>query len=252
MRRRLAVLCFLVAGIAAAAAPVSAAPSAQITVYAAASLTDVFPRLDRGPRYSFGGSNTLAAQIRQGAPADVFASASMTLPNTLFAKGLCSRPVAFTRNALVIVVPRSNPAKLRSVYGLTRKGIKLVIAGPGVPVGSYTLKVLRNLNLSSAVLANVVSRETDVRGVLAKVALGEADAGFVYATDAKVDAGKVRVIRVPARAQPKLQYGICVVSSTSSRADAQAFIRKVLSKRGQTQLRQAGFLPRVKAQSKTR
>jgi molybdate transport system substrate-binding protein len=252
MRRRLTVLSLVVAGLAAASAPVSAAPTAQITVYAAASLTNVFPRIDGGPRYAFGGSNTLAAQIQQGAPADVFASANMTLPNTLFAKSLCSKPVVFTRNTLVIVVPKSNPAKLRNVYDLTRKGIKLVIAGPGVPVGSYTLQILRNMNLSSAVLANVVSRETDVREVLAKVALGEADAGFVYATDAKVDAGKVKVIRVPAWAQPKVQYGVCVVSRTSERADAQAFIKKVLSKAGQAKLRQAGFLARVKAKPKTR
>jgi molybdate transport system substrate-binding protein len=247
MRRRLVVLSLLVAGLASASAPVSAAPAAQITVYAAASLTDVFPRIDAGPRYSFGGSNTLAAQIQQGAPADVFASANMTLPGTLFAKRACSKPVVFTRNALVIVVPRSNPAKLRSVYGLTRKGIKLVIAGSGVPVGSYTLQILKNMNLSSAVLANVVSRETDVREVLAKVALGEADAGFVYATDAKVDAGKVKVIKVPAWAQPKVQYGICVVTRSAMKVGAQAFIAKVLSKTGQAKLRKAGFLGRVKA-----
>ena len=252
MRRRLAVLSVVAAGLASASAPVSAAPTAQITVYAAASLTDVFPRIDGSPRYSFGGSNTLAAQIQQGAPADVFASANMTLPNTLYAKSLCSKPVVFTRNTLVIVVPRSNPVKLRSVYDLTRKGIKLVIAGPGVPVGSYTLQVLRNMNLSSAVLANVVSRETDVREVLAKVALGEADAGFVYATDAKVDAGKVKVIKLPAWAQPKVQYGMCIVSGTSHRADAQAFVRKVLSTAGQTKLRRAGFLPRVKPQPNKR
>jgi molybdate transport system substrate-binding protein len=248
MRLRLLVLSLVVFGLVTA--PVSAAPKAQITVYAAASLTDVFPRIDGGPRYSFGGSNTLAAQIQQGAPADVFASANMTLPSTLYAKSLCSKPVVFTRNALVIVVPKSNPAKLRSIYGLTRKGIKLVIAGPGVPVGSYTLQILRNMNLTTPVLANVVSRETDVREVLAKVALGEADAGFVYATDAKVDAGKVKVIKVPAWAQPKVQYGICIVSESSSRADAQAFIAKVLSKSGQARLRKAGFLARVRAVQK--
>jgi molybdate transport system substrate-binding protein len=245
MRLRLLVLSLVLSGLVVA--PVSAAPKAQITVYAAASLTDVFPRIDGGPRYSFGGSNTLAAQIQQGAPADVFASANMTLPNTLFAKSVCSKPIVFTRNTLVVVVPKSNPAKLRSIYGLTRKGIKLVIAGSGVPVGTYTLQILKNMNLSSAVLANVVSRETDVREVLAKVALGEADAGFVYATDAKVDAGKVKVIKVPAWAQPKAQYGICVVSRSSNRADAQAFITKVLSKPGQAKLRKAGFLARVKA-----
>ena len=146
-----------------------------------------------------------------------------------------------------VLLSSSNPAKLRSIYGLTRKGIKLVIAGSGVPVGSYTLQVLKNMNLSGPGLANVVSRETDVREVLAKVALGEADAGFVYATDAKVDAGKVKVIKVPAWAQPKVQYGICIVSRSSDKADAQAFINKVMSKTGQAKLRKAGFLARVKA-----
>src|SRR4051812_46460608 len=162
MRRRLIVLSLVVAGLAAASAPVSAAPTAQITVYAAASLSDVFPKIDGGPRYSFAGSNTLAAQLQQGAPADVFASANMTLPRQLYAKGLCSKPVVFTRNALVVVVPASNPAKVRSVYDLTRPETKLVVAGSGVPVGNYTLQVLKNMNLSAAVLKNVVSQETDV------------------------------------------------------------------------------------------
>jgi molybdate transport system substrate-binding protein len=253
---RRAAACFLaalaVAGLAAAALLLSAAPSAgtaasaRITVYAAASLTNVFPLIDRGPRYSFGGSNTLAAQIRQGAPTDVFASANMALPQQLFKKNLCSKPVAFTRNALVIVVPRSNPANLRSIYGLARRGVKLVIAGPGVPVGGYTLQVLRKMGLSAAILPNVVSRETDVREVLAKVILGEADAGFVYATDAKVAGGRVSVLKVPAWAQPKLQYGICVVSSSSNKSAARAFVNKVLAGPGQEKLRAAGFLPRAK------
>jgi molybdate transport system substrate-binding protein len=243
MRLGALVAAALVAGVASAA---QASSSAQITVYAAASLTNVFPRIDRAERYSFGGSNTLAAQIQQGAPADVYASANMTLPQQLFEKNLCSRPVVFTRNALVIVVPRSNPAKLRSIYDLRRKGVKLVIAGTGVPVGSYTLQVLRNMNLSAVVLPNVVSRETDVREVLAKVALGEADAGFVYTTDAKVDAARLRVLKVPAWAQPKVQYGICVVTGSSHKSDAQVFVRKVLSTAGQARLRAAGFLPRVK------
>jgi molybdate transport system substrate-binding protein len=242
------MLVVLAAAIAVAAVPAgSAKPSAQITVFAAASLTNVFPQIDRSPRYSFGGSNTLAAQIQQGAPADVFASANMTLPRQLYAKGLCSKPVVLTRNTLVIVVPQSNPAKLRNIYDLTRKGVKLVIAGPGVPVGSYTLQILRNMNLSAAVLPNVVSRETDVREVLAKVALGEADAGFVYSTDAKADARKVKVLRVPDWAQPKVQYGICIVSKSANKADAQAFVKEVMSKSGQVKLRKAGFLPRVKS-----
>ena len=243
MRASAAVVIVVIALSASAA---NASSTAQITVYAAASLTNVFPQIDRSQRYSFGGSNTLAAQIQQGAPADVFAAANMTLPQQLFEKNLCSKPVVFTRNTLVIVVPRSNPAKLRSIYDLRRKGIKLVIAGPGVPVGSYTLQVLKNMNLSGSVLPNVVSRETDVREVLAKVALGEADAGFVYSTDAKVDAARLRVLKVPAWAQPKVQYGICVVGGSTHKSDAQAFVKKVLGKAGQARLRVAGFLPRVK------
>ena len=218
MRRALLIVVAVAAVTAGSAAP---AQKAQLTIYAAASLTNVFPQIDKGQRYSFGGSNTLAAQIQQGAPADVFASANMTLPAGLYAKKLCSKPVVFTRNTLVI-------------------------AGPGVPVGSYTLQMLKNMNLSAKVLPNVVSRETDVREVLAKVALGEADAGFVYATDAKVDAGKVKVLKVPAWAQPKVQYGICVVSSSTHKADARKFVNKVISKTGQAKLRAAGFLPRKK------
>jgi molybdate transport system substrate-binding protein len=244
MRR--VVLAAMTIALGLVAAPASAGPQAQITVYAAASLTDVFPKIDPSERYQFGGSNTLAAQITQGAPADVFASANTTLPNQLYSKGLCSKPLVFTRNTLVVVVPKSNPAKIRSIYNLTKPGVKLVIAGSGVPVGSYTLQILKNMNLSGSVLKNVVSRETDVREVLAKVALGEADAGFVYSTDAKTVSGKVTVVKVPAWAQPKVQYGICIVSKSGDRAAAQAFIRKVLSKAGQRRMQQYGFLPRVK------
>jgi molybdate transport system substrate-binding protein len=179
----------------------------------------------------------------------VFASANTSLPLALFQKGLCSKPVVFTRNALVIVVPKSNPANIHNVYNLTKSGVKIDIAAKGVPVGSYTLQVLENMNLSSAVLKNVVSEETDVREVLAKVALAEADAGFVYSTDAKTVPGKVTVIKVPAWAQPKVQYGICVVSSSSHKADARAFIKRVLSKSGQKKLHRFGFLPRVKPKS---
>jgi molybdate transport system substrate-binding protein len=247
MRRAslLFVLC-AVCALSAIAGQAFARSNAQLTVYAAASLTDVFPKLDSSQKYQFGGSNTLAAQITQGAPADVFASANMTLPQQLFSKGLCSKPVVFTRNTLVVVVPKANPAKIHSVYNLAKPGVKLVVAGSGVPVGSYTLQILKNMNLSTPVSKNVVSRETDVREVLAKVALGEADAGFVYSTDAKTVSGKVTVIKVPAWAQPKVQYGICVVSQSANKTDAQAFVKKVLSKAGQARMLQYGFLPRVK------
>jgi molybdate transport system substrate-binding protein len=249
-RSHLAVL--TVVGVCLLALPAGTARSAtraQLTVYAAASLTNVFPAIDKNEKYSFGGSNALAAQIKQGAPADVFASANMTLPTQLFQQGFCSKPKVFTRNTLVIVVPKSNPAHIRNIYNLTRSGVKIDIAASGVPVGTYTLQILKNMNLSSAVLKNVVSQETDVREVLAKVALGEADAGFVYSTDAKTVPGKVKVIKIPAWAQPKVQYGICVVSSSSQKTASNAFIKRVMSKAGQKKLHKFGFLPRVKPKS---
>ena len=218
---------------------------AKLTVYAAASLTNVFPQIDSSPQYSFGASNTLAAQIQLGAPADVFASANLALPLQLFQKGVCTQPVVFTRNALVLIVPKSNPAGIRSVYDLQKQGVKVDVAAPGVPVGSYTRQILKNMALTN-VLSNVVSNETDVREVLAKVALGEADAGFVYSTDANTVPGQVSVLRMPAWAQPKVQYGICIVRSSPNAAAAEAFVRRVLSKAGQAKLVAAGFLPRVK------
>ena len=227
----------LVTGATAADARVTG-----ITVYAAASLTDVFRRIDSGPKYSFGASSTLATQITQGAPADVFASANTTIPDQLFAKKLVLKPVVFTRNRLVLAVPSSNPAGIHSVYDLKKQGVKLVIAAATVPVGSYTLQVLKQMGLTS-VLANVVSRESDVRSVLAKVALGEADAGFVYSTDAKTVPGKVNAIKIPAWAQPKVTYAMAVVSSSTHKTAAKKFIAEVLSRAGQKKLLAAGFLP---------
>jgi len=228
----------LVAAAAAWAAPQRA--TAQIRVLAAGSLTSVFPQIDKTPRFSFAGSDTLAAQIRLGAPADVFASANTSLPKALYGQGLVEKPVVFTTNKLVLVVPTSNPAEIRTVFDLRRNGIKLVVGAPTVPIGSYTRSVLKNLALTS-VLSNVVSQETDVRSILGKVSLGEADAGFVYITDAKMSAGKVKVIKLPAWAQPPVRYGIAVVKSTPDRPAAVAFINRVLGKAGQAKLRAAGF-----------
>jgi molybdate transport system substrate-binding protein len=241
----LTVVVFLVL-LAVPAGGSASAARPQLTVYAAASLTDVFPAIDAHEKYSFGGSNALATQITHGAPADVFASANMTLPKQLFQQSLCSRPVVFTRNKLVIVAPRRNPAHIRNIYDLTKSGVKIDVAGKGVPVGNYTLQILQNMNLTNAVLKNVVSQETDVREVLAKVALGEADAGFVYSTDAKTVAKKVLVIKIPAWAQPKVQYGICVVAGSAHTSAARAFIKRVLSKAGQKKLHRFGFLARAK------
>jgi molybdate transport system substrate-binding protein len=241
--RRLTLTVLLLLALAGGTA--SAAGHVTLNVYAAASLTDVLPAIDPAEQYSFAGSNTLAAQITQGAPADVFASANTTLPAQLFAKGLVTKPVVFTRNALVLIVPTSNPAGIHSVYDLRRSGIKLVVAAPAVPVGGYTVQILKNMALSG-VLQNVVSRESDVREVLAKVALGEADAGFVYSTDARTVSGKVTVLKLPAWAQPKVQYGIAVVTKSPNQAAAQAYVTKLLGKAAQAKLIAAGFLPRVK------
>jgi molybdate transport system substrate-binding protein len=214
-----------------------------LTIFAAASLTNVFPQIDHTQRYSFAGSNALAAQIRQGAPADVFASANTTIPQQLYDQGLVEKPVVFTRNALILIVPKSNPVKIHSVFDLRKSGVKLVVAAPGVPVGDYTRIVLHNLALDDA-LKNVVSNESDVREVLAKVALGEADAGFVYATDARAVRGKVATIGIRWSAQPIVQYAVAVVKSGKHRAAARYFVGKLQRPWAQSKLRAAGFLAR--------
>ena len=223
----------------ALALPASAA-APRVTVYAASSLTDVFPAIDRTQRYSFAGSDQLALQIEQGAPADVFAAASTKQPDQLHREGLVDKPVVFATNRLVLIVPPSNPAHIRSVFDLRRHGIKLVIGQQGVPIGDYTRKVLAKLGLAS-VLTNVVSEETDVRSVVGKVALGEADAGLVYATDARSAAAKLATIALPARAQPTVRYELAIVRATKRLAAAHAFVARVLGRQGRAKLLEFGF-----------
>jgi molybdate transport system substrate-binding protein len=230
-------------GVALLVAPPAGSRSEpmRLTVFAAASLTEVFPRIDRSPTYSFGGSNQLAFQIRQGAPADVFASASPDFTQTLFRDGLVERPRAFASNNLVLAVPRSNPAGLRSVFDLTRKEVKLVIGSASSPIGRYTRRVLRTLRMTS-VLEQVVSQEPDVRGILGKVALGQADAGFVYRTDVRAASRRVVAIPIPARAQPNVRYEVAVVKTSRKKAAARAWVRSLLSApRARRLLVQAGF-----------
>jgi molybdate transport system substrate-binding protein len=233
----------LLAG-ATAVAGASARPTAPppLTIYAAASLTEAFRAFDGAQTYSFAGSNALETQIRNGAPADLFASAALLNTQRLFRAGIVEKPVTFTANRLVLIVPRSNPAGIRSVYDLRRKPVKLVVAAPAVPVGGYTLTVLRRLGLSS-VLGKVVSRESDVKAVTGKVALGQADAGFVYVTDARPVRDRVTAIRIPSVAQPRVRYEIAVVTRSTHRAAARAWIEAIRSARGQAALRKAGFLP---------
>jgi molybdate transport system substrate-binding protein len=241
--RRLVLV--LAAAAAALVAPATTSAGGGITVFAAASLTQVFPKIDRAPRYSFAGSDQLALQLQQGAPADVYAAASPKYPELLYHQGLVRKPQVFATNRLVVLVPRANPAGIHSVYDLRRNGVKVVIGDKSVPIGSYTRQILDTLGITNDVLANVVSQETDVKGIVAKVALGEADAGFVYLTDSRSVAKQTKTIGLPAWAQPSIRYEIAVVRATKRAAAARAFVARVLSKRGRLALKRAGFgLPR--------
>jgi molybdate transport system substrate-binding protein len=212
-----------------------------VTVFAAASLTEAFPRIDPGGRFSFAGSDTLAQQIRQGAPADVFASASPRYTGDLFKRGLVDRPVPLAVNRLTLIVPRANPAGIHSVEDLRRPGVSLVVAGPTVPVGAYTRTVLSRLGLSG-VLTRVVSEEPDVKGVVGKVVLGQADAGFVYTTDARAAGDRVVHVPIPARAQPDVLYEIAVVRASAHPAAARAVVARATGPAGRRILVAAGFL----------
>jgi molybdate transport system substrate-binding protein len=236
--RRVALLA---AAVLALAVPSATSAVSGITVFAAASLTEAFPKIDAGPKYSFAGSDALALQIRNGAPADVFASASPTQPEALYKDGVVLKPRWFATNRLTLIVPRGNPAQIKSVFDLRRSGIKLAIGTPTVPIGSYTRQVLSRLGITAAVLKNVVSQESDVKGIVSKVALGQADAGFVYVTDARPVANDVTKIAIPAWSQPKVRYEIAVVARSSNRAAAQKFVSELLTKRGRRMLASSGF-----------
>jgi len=244
VRRLGYILTAIVLAVAAALAGAESArpQQGQLTIYAAASLTEAFRALDPSRQYNFAGSNALETQIRQGAPADIFASATPASTQNLFRAGLVEKPVTFTANRLALIVPKSNPAGIRSVYDLRTKPVKLVIASQGVPVGGYTRTVLRKMGLLS-VLGKVVSEESDVKAVTGKVALGQADAGFVYVTDARPVSDQVTVVRIPAWAQPQVRYEIAVVARSTNKTAARQWIRTLLATRGQTALRNAGFLP---------
>lgn len=234
-----------------AAMLVALAPSAQgqpsasrLTIYAASSLTEVFPKIDRKPAYSFGGSNQLALQVRQGAPADIFASASSTYTQSLYRQRLVEKPRTFASNVLVLAVPQSNPARLRNVFDLRSKDVKLVIGTAGAPIGAYTRQVLRKLGLND-VLSKVVSEEPDVKSIVGKLALGEADAGFVYRTDVRAAGGRLKAIPIPPRAQPTVRYEIAIVRTSRQKAAARAWIRTLTATpRARVLLRRAGFVVR--------
>jgi molybdate transport system substrate-binding protein len=238
----------LIAALALTATADAQTRAHPLTIYAASSLTQIFQAFDEAQTFNFAGSNALETQIRNGAPADIFASAAPVNTQRLFAAGLVQRPVTFTANRLALIVPKSNPAGIKSVYDLKTKDVKLVIANAAVPVGVYTRTVLKRMALTS-VLSKVVSQESDVKAVTGKVALGQADAGFVYVTDARAVSDQVTVIRIPASAQPRVRYEIAVVSRSGNKVAARAWINKILSVKGQAALKNAGFLPLPKAPS---
>jgi molybdate transport system substrate-binding protein len=237
MRR--STLAFVLAAALALAAPAAAS---ALNVYAATSLTKAFPALDKGPTYSFGGSNTLQLQIERGAPADVFASASQTEAQTLFKEGLCTRPVTFATNRLVLLIPNSNPGHITSVYSLRSGGRRLSIGNAGVPVGDYTRQLLKRMRLSGILRSNRVSQQTNVGQVASQVALGAADAGFVYRTDGVAVKDRTRMIGLPKWAQPPVRYQICTVRRRGADTrGAAAFIKQVTGKAGRGTLMAYGF-----------
>lgn len=239
MMPRRPLLCALVTTGVLLAAPAAAG---AVTVYAAASLRDALPQIDDSATYSFGGSNTLQLQIERGAPADLFLSASPGEAQALFRAGRCTRPVTFATNRLVLLVPRANPAGIRSVYSLRAGGRRLSIGTSGVPVGSYTRKLLRRMRLSAVLSKNTVSQETNVASITSKVALGSADAGFTYVTDARVAGDRVRTIRLPRWAQPPVRYLGCVVKRDGADSGgAQALLNRVTGGTGRRVLRRNGF-----------
>ncbi|MBX5440015.1 MAG: molybdate ABC transporter substrate-binding protein [Solirubrobacteraceae bacterium] len=242
--RSLRPLALAAAAVLAAAAPGcggedpargdASGAGAPLTVLAAASLREALPAIDPAPRYGFGSSGTLATQIRRGAPADVFLSASPDPPAALHAEGRCSAPVAFATNRLVLVVPRDG--RVRGLDDLRAGGLRVAIGGPGVPAGDYARALLRQIGAEDVLAANRVSRERDVAGVAAKVAYGSADAGFAYATDARAAGDRVRTVPLP-REQPA-RYALCVVRDGPA---ARAFVDAVRSPEGRAVLRAHGF-----------
>ena len=228
--------------VASAVALLAPAAAQALSVYGATSLTNVFPAIDKSPTYSFGGSNTLQLQIERGAPADVFGSASPTEAQALFREGLCTRPVTFAINRLVVLIPNANPGSVRSVYSLRSGGRRLSIGTAGVPIGAYTRQLLKRMRLSSILSSNTVSQQTNVGQVVSQVALGAADAGFVYYTDGLAAKDRTKMLSLPKWAQPPVRYQICAVKRAGAdTSGAAAFIKKVVGPSGRAALKGYGF-----------
>jgi molybdate transport system substrate-binding protein len=242
------------------AVPPTATPELQtLTVFAASSLTDAFTEIGKAfesshsgvtVTFNFAGSQALQTQIEGGAPADVFASASggemdAAVTGEFIAEGT---PQVFLTNKLVVILPANNPAGLEKLEDLARPGIKLVLAAEEVPVGNYARQALDLMNGSfgadfkDKVLANVVSNEDNVKQVVAKVQLGEADAGIVYTSDA-IAAPDLKTIEIPAELNVIAKYPIASLTASANADLAKAFIDYILSSEGQATLKKWGFTP---------
>jgi molybdate transport system substrate-binding protein len=221
----------------------------ELVVSAAASLSEAFPAYAaragfNDARFSFAGSDELAAQIRQGGVPDVYAAANTSLPEELHSDGLLEGPVAFATNRLVLAVPAGSDS-VHSLADLTEPGVGIAVGDEDVPVGIYTREVVGRLpgGQSKKILANVRTSEPDVLGIAAKLTQGAVDAGFVYRSDVGASAGRLEAIELPARLRPDVAYGAGVVSSAERPEEAAAFVDGLLSDEGQRALREAGFLP---------
>ena len=236
-------------------------PSAPqtLTVFAAASLNDAFREIGQAfeksqagvqVQFNFSGSQDLSTQLQAGAQADVFASANMEEMGHLVDAGLVAAdaPQVFIQNRLVVILPPQNPAGLSTLADLARPGLKLVLAAEDVPAGKYARQALQSLNavygadFEMYVLASLVSNETNVRQVVTKVSLGEADAGIAYQSDIVAVPG-LKTIDVPAEYNVTAEYPIAPLKQAAHPRQADDFIRFVLSAEGQAILKRWGFIP---------
>jgi molybdate transport system substrate-binding protein len=244
--RRLAVLIAVaaLAGCGRGGSSGGGKPSRPLTVSAASSLKTAFLKYHSGNRYSFAGSDVLAAQIKAGARPDVYAAANTTLPQQLHKAGLLNKPIVFARNRLVIAVPKG-ATKVKSIGDLAKPGITIAAGSASVPVGAYTRQVLGRLPQPEGkkILGNIRTSEPDVAGVVGKLTQGAVDAGFVYVSDVKATGGKLTAIDLPAKVQPRVAYAAAVVTGSKLHHKASGFVRGLLLGRGRAALSSAGFEP---------
>jgi molybdate transport system substrate-binding protein len=193
-------------------------------------------------RVRFGGSDELAAQIRQGVPTDVFLSADQKQPRTLHDAGALQKPVTFASNRLVVAAPKGG--RVKTLSDLANPGVKLALGGASVPIGEYARYAIARLPgvNAAAVLKNVRSEEPDVKSVVAKVTQGAADAGIVYVTDANAAKGELTTIAIPQSAQPPILYDAAIGSDSKHAGLARRFIDGLRTGPGRTDLLNAGFL----------